>query len=165
MQVLRLVATAMTARLSIALTVILLLACDTSLENRQLGVLRDDRDRIHIIYLGCKDKGERVIAVELVRVHGSLGGGDDKVVWREESADGLSSVDLIVGEGAEDFRETVPLSDNLQGKYTVVVTTSLQDDVAQVVEVDSLNHGLVDTGSGNPISLQGFRETATESCG
>ena len=142
----------------------LLVACEVGLENDQLGVLQDQSDRVHILYVGCHQRDERILSVQLVRVRGSLGGDDDATVWRAEALEHVGEIDLIVGEKNAAFEETVALSGALSGTYAIIVATSLDDSVVQGVDIASLSHGLVDIGLGEPVSRQDFVEAAREAC-
>jgi hypothetical protein len=151
-------------RVATALTCLFLVTCDTSFANDQLGVLKDERDRIHILYVGCEDRDERVLSAEIARVQGKLGGGDDTIVWRVEALDDVSKVDLVVGEQSAAFEETIPLMEQLRGTYTVVVSTSADSTIPQGVNVDSLTQGMVDTGTGGVMTKGAFQDVAEESC-
>jgi hypothetical protein len=150
---------------ALAVTVTLLLvACDASLQNDQLGVTIDGNGRVHVRYLGCHDRQELVEGVEVLRVRGSLGGEDDEVVWRVHSTQADSVAELVVGVGGKGFEEDVPLAKALSGEYAIVVTTSRQGQVAQGVDVGGLIVGKIDTGL-NVVSPAEFERQAKEACG
>jgi len=150
--------------LSAAVLVLALSACDLLLENRQMGLMADDQGRIHILYRGCADQGEKVQRVEVLRVKDSLGGDDDQVVWRVIANAGRSDIDLVVGRPARSFRESVPLRGALTGEYTAVVSTSLTREVAQGFRVGDLAPNMVDVGDDRPVTRDRFEQIARQAC-
>ena len=99
----------------------------------------------------------------MLRVRGSLGGGDDEVVWRVHATGDDSDMNVIVGVAGDRYEEDVPLSEPLRGQYVIVVTTSL-DDAAQGVDVARLQPGTIDTGL-DMVSPAEFERQAMEACG
>lgn len=140
-----------------------LMACDTSLENDKLGVTLDQKGRVHILYLGCRDQRESVDSVEVVRVHDDLGGADDGVAWGAGSIKEDAVAKFIVGVEGDGYEEVIPLSESLQGSYTIVLSTTLDSSVAQGFEVERLRSGKIDTGL-EMVSPAEFEHQAREAC-
>jgi hypothetical protein len=145
-------------------TMVALTVCDISVDNPRLGVLRDGDARIHVLYRGCAELDERVVRVRLVRVVDALGGDDDVVVWEATSESGQSDIDLVVGAATGPFHDSVELVGGHAGRYTVVVTTNLGEETAQVIEVEALPPNQVDAGTEGVMSLSAFDMEASQDC-